>query len=189
VLILANHVSTFDGPLLEYALPGPIRRRIAVAMSAEMLEGYRHFRNPEPLHPSGRFFLPGPLFYLLLTALFNVFPLPRQRDFLRSFAHLGEALDRGFSVLVFPEGTRSEAGSLVRFRPGIGLLVKQSGTAVLPMAMRGLGELKAQSRGWFRSGKIEVRVGQPIRFSPLDSESAITARLHDEVEKLLSGGL
>ncbi|MGP8173939.1 MAG: AMP-binding protein [Terracidiphilus sp.] len=187
MLIIANHVTTYDGPFLEYALPGPIRRRMAVAMSGEMLEEYRHFRNPEPLHPSGRFFLPGPLFYLLVTALFNVFPLPRQRDFLRGFAHAGEALDRGFNVLVFPEGTRSAEGSLARFRPGIGLLVKQSGAPVLPMAMRGLGELKTRRRDWFRSGAIEVRVGQPIRFAPQDSEAAITARLHTEVEKLLNG--
>ena len=68
----------------------------------------------------------GPPAYLLITALFNVFPLPRQRDFQRSFAHAGEALDRGYNVLVFPEGTRSAAGKLARFRPGIGLLVKQS---------------------------------------------------------------
>jgi long-chain acyl-CoA synthetase len=185
MLVVANHITTFDGPLLEYALPGPIRRRMAVAMSGEMLEDYRHFRNAESLKPEATFFLPGPLFYLLLTTLYNVFPLPRQRDFQRSFAHAGEALDRGFNVLVFPEGTRSEEGKLARFRPGIGLLVKQSGTAVLPMAMRGLGELKTRHRGWFRSGAIEVRVGQPIRFSPSETEAAITARLHDAVEKLL----
>ena len=39
MLIVANHVTTFDGPLVEYALPGAIRRRIAIAMSGEMLEG------------------------------------------------------------------------------------------------------------------------------------------------------
>ncbi|MGD0547155.1 MAG: AMP-binding protein, partial [Terracidiphilus sp.] len=106
MLIIANHVTTFDGPLVEYALPGAIRRRIAIAMSGEMLRDYRRFLNPEPLHPSGRFFLPGPLFYFLLTALFNVFPLPRRRDFQPSFAHAGRAMDRGFNVMVFPEGTR-----------------------------------------------------------------------------------
>ncbi len=187
LLIVANHITAFDGPLLEYALPGPIRRRIAVAMSGEMLEHYRHFRSLDPLRPEGRFFLPGPLFYFLLTALFNVFPLPRQRDFQRSFAHAGEALDRGFHVMVFPEGARSEAGTLARFRPGIGLLVKQSQAPVLPMAVRGLGELKTRRRGWFRSGAIEVLTGQPIRFAPTDIEAAITARLHAEVEKLLNG--
>jgi long-chain acyl-CoA synthetase len=187
MIIVANHVTAFDGLLLEYALPGAIRRRVAVAMSGEMLTAYRRFRNLQPVHPTGCFFLPGPLFYFLVTALFNVFPLPRQRDFQRSFAHAGEALDNGLNVMVFPEGARSAEGQMAKFRPGIGLLVKQSNAPVLPMAMRGLGELKTRERSWFRSGEIEIRVGQPIRFGPLDSESMITARLQEEVEKLLEG--
>jgi hypothetical protein len=139
VLIIANHVTAYDGPLVQYALPGPVRRRIAAAMAGDMLDDYRHFRNPE--RPPGKkgFFPPGPLFYLLLTALFNVFPLPRRHNFQRSFAHAGAAMDRGYSVLVFPEGTRSAAGELARFRGGIGLLVKQSGAKVLPVALCGLG--------------------------------------------------
>jgi long-chain acyl-CoA synthetase len=187
MLIVANHVSTFDGPLIQYALPGPVRRRMAAAMAGDMLEAYRHFRNPENSAWWRRFYLPGPLFWLLLTALFNVFPLPRRRNFQRSFAHAGAAMDRGYNVLVFPEGTRSAAGELARFRGGIGLLVKQSGAKVLPVGLRGLGELKAAGRGWFRSGRIEVRVGEPIRFGPEVSEAAITERLHGEVERLMSG--
>jgi long-chain acyl-CoA synthetase len=88
-------------------------------------------------------------------------------------------------VLVFPEGSRSASGELARFRGGIGLLTKESGAPVLPVAIRGLGELKAGNQRWFRSGKIEVHVGQPIRFSPEDTEAAITTRLHAEVERLL----
>jgi long-chain acyl-CoA synthetase len=128
----------------------------------------------------------GPIVWLLLTAVFNVFPLPRQRGFQRSFAHAGEALDRGFHVMVFPEGARSAEGVLANFRPGIGLLVKQASTAVLPMALRGMGDLKTGKRSWFRSGMLEVRVGEPIRFATTESEAAITARLHSEVEKLLT---
>ncbi|HXR37571.1 MAG TPA: AMP-binding protein [Terracidiphilus sp.] len=187
MLIIANHVTSFDGPFLEYALPPAVRRRMAVAMSGEMLDDYRHFRNADRLTAEARFFLPGPLFYFLLTALFNVFPLPRQRDFQRSFAHAGEALDKGVHVLLFPEGTRSAEGQLARFRPGIGLLVKQSSAPVLPMAIRGLGELKTRERGWFRSGAVEVRIGKPMRFGPEESEASITARLHEEVERLLIG--
>jgi long-chain acyl-CoA synthetase len=187
MLIVANHVTSFDGPFLEYALPGAVRRRIAVAMSGEMLEDYRHFRNADRETAEAKFFLPGPMIYLLLTALFNVFPLPKQRDFQRSFAHGGEALDHGMHVLLFPEGTRSAEGRLGRFRPGIGLLVKQSSAPVLPMAIRGLGELKSGSGSWFRSGTVEVRIGEPIHFSSVDSESSITARLQAEVNKLLNG--
>jgi long-chain acyl-CoA synthetase len=185
MLIVANHITSYDGPLVQYALPGRVRRHIAAAMLGEMLEDYRHWRNPE--RPAGKhgFFLFGPAFYFLLTALFNVFPLPRLRDFQSSFFHAGTAMDHGYSVLVFPEGTRSAAGTLAKFRPGIGLLVKQSQAPVLPLAIRGLGELKAKGRGWFRSGKIEVRVGEPILFAPEDTEAAITERLHSEVERLL----
>ncbi len=187
MLVIANHVTTYDGPLVEYALPGRMRRRMAVAMSGEMLEDFRHFRNPEQGPKHGRFAPFGPAAYWLMTALFNVFPLPRRRDFQRSFTHAGEALDRGFNVLVFPEGTRSASGGLARFRPGIGLLAKQSGAAVLPVAIRGLGELKARGRGWFRSGTIAVRVGKPLRFGAEETETAITARLQAEVERLLHG--
>jgi long-chain acyl-CoA synthetase len=186
MLIVANHVTAFDAALLLFALPGAMRRRVAIAMSGEMLEDFRHWRIPDAGPKYGHFNLFGPASYLLLTAFFNVFPLPRLRDFQSSFAHTGEALDRGFNVLVFPEGARSPEGKMAKFRPGIGLLTKQSGVAVLPMAMRGLGELRAKPLAWFRSGKIEVRVGTPIRFSPLESETAITARLQAEVEKLLN---
>jgi long-chain acyl-CoA synthetase len=185
MLIIANHVTAYDGPLLLFALPRAIRDRTAAAMSGEMLEDFRHARNMEP-----RWLAPlGPAVWLLLTALFNVFPMPRQRGFQRSFAHAGEALDHGFHVMVFPEGTRSAEGALANFRPGIGLLVKQSSAAVLPMALRGMGDLKTGKRRWFRSGTLEVRVGQPIRFAASENEAAITARLHSEVEKLFTAGL
>jgi long-chain acyl-CoA synthetase len=184
MLIVANHVTAYDGPLIEYALPAPLRQRIAIAMSGEMLEDYRHFRNPNRGSGQRRFLLFGPIAYFLVTALYNVFPLPRLRDFQRSFSHAGEALDRGMHVMVFPEGTRSAAGELAAFRPGIGLLVKQAQAAVLPVAIRGLGALKTARRGWFHSGRIEVHVGEPIRFAPEQSEAEITARLHAEVSGL-----
>ena len=183
LLIVANHVTDYDAALVQYALAGPVRRHIAAAMAGEMLEDFRRFRNPEwPPGHKGFYFVGWPI-YLLITALFNVFPLPRLRDFQASFAHAGKAMDRGYNVLVFPEGRESVAG-LARFQPGIGLLAKQSSAPVLPVALRGLSELKT-SRRWFRTGKIEIRVGDAIRFGPEVTEAAITARLHDEVERLL----
>jgi long-chain acyl-CoA synthetase len=156
---------------------------MAVAMSGEMLDDFRHFRNPE----NGHFSLFGPPAYFLLTALFNVFPLARRRDFQASFAHAGRAMDRGYHVLVFPEGTRSADGALAPFRGGIGLLAKQSGAAVLPVGIRGLGELKTGRGAWFRPGTIEVRVGEPIRFSGEESEASIAAKLRAAVQTLLGG--
>jgi long-chain acyl-CoA synthetase len=189
-LIVANHITAYDAAFMIYALPGPIRRNIAIAMSGEMLWDFRHWRNPHhiPSHLPGaeKFNIFGPVEWFLLTTLYNVFPLPRQRDFQASFIHAGRALDRGYSVMVFPEGARSAEGTMVPFRAGIGLLARQSSVPVIPMALCGLGELKVKKRGWFRSKKIEIRVGDPIAFPPEATESAITARLQQEVEKMMA---
>jgi long-chain acyl-CoA synthetase len=181
VLLIANHVTTYDVPLVLYALPGRMRRRVAAAMAGDMLRDFRHMRN---LGPAGLDYL-GPGAYVLITGLFNAFPLPRSAGFRRSFQHAGEALDRGYNVLVFPEGHRTHAG-LDAFRPGIGLLVKESNVPVVPVALAGLSELKSKGRGWFRSGRLTVRVGEPMRFGPEDTPEEITERLHDRLREMLT---
>ncbi len=47
LLIVANHVTAYDGPLIQCALPGQYRRWMAAAMMGEMLDDYRHWRNPD----------------------------------------------------------------------------------------------------------------------------------------------
>ena len=182
ILIIANHVTAYDGALILYALPAKLRRNVAVAMSGEILLDLRHGRNQgNPLLN-----LLAPAAYWLVTALFNVFPLPRQRGFRRSFAHAGEAMDRGYSVMIFPEGTRSRDGKLGHFRPGIGLLANESTVPILPVALIGLGELKATKARWLRSGKLEVRVGKPIPWDESAAPAELTAKLEESVRQLHS---
>jgi long-chain acyl-CoA synthetase len=160
VLIVSNHVTAFDVPLILHALPGPVRRRVAVAMAGEMLLDWRKAR------AQGNPFLNvlAPLEYLLVTALFNVFPLPQQGNFRKSFAHAGRAMDRGFHVMVFPEGRRSSDGLMHSFQSGAGLLWKDLQARALPVYLGGLGELKAESK-WLRSGRLSIRIGQPIPYN------------------------
>jgi long-chain acyl-CoA synthetase len=179
MLIIGNHVTAYDGPLILYGLPGRVRRRVAIAMSGELLEDLRRGRGQGNAVVNAL----APIGYWLITALYNVFPLPRMRGFRRSFAHAGEAMDRGYSVMVFPEGHRSETGKLQRFREGIGLLAKESQAPVLPVALRGLGELKATGR-WVRSGKLEVRVGAPVELGPEATPAELTAALEEAVRQL-----
>jgi long-chain acyl-CoA synthetase len=181
LLIIANHVTSYDAALVLYALPPKLRHRVAIAMSAEMLLAFRRGRRQSEFALS---FL-GPLAWFAITSLFNVFPLPRSSGFRQSFAHAGEAMDHGYSVMVFPEGHRSEDGGIRVFRPGIGLLSDQSRTAILPVALKGLGELKQQGRGWFRSGRLSIRVGEPVRFAPGIAPAAMTRQLEDAVRRLI----
>ena len=181
VLVIANHVTAYDGALILYALPSKLRRRVAAAMSGEMLEDMRHARN----QVSAAADLFGPPAYWLLTALFNVFPLPRARGFRGSFAHAGKAMDRDYSVMIFPEGTRSRDGKLHTFRPGIGLLAMESRVPIVPVALVGLGELRVSGARWFRSGKIEVRIGRAVAAASEWTDPAeLTAALEEAVRGL-----
>ncbi len=183
MIVIANHVTAFDVPIVLSALPPSMRRRTAVAMAAGLLMGWRHARTER--HPLMRPL--APLAYWLVTALFNAFPLPQGAGFRSSFAHAGAALDHGMHVLLFPEGRRSADGTLAPFQTGIGLLARESGAEVLPVAMLGLGELKQRKRRWWRSGSVIVRVGTPLRMQPDETPQQFTARLEAAMRRLLAG--
>ncbi len=196
MLLIANHVTWFDVGLVLYGLPPHLRRRVTVAVAGEMLEDWRHARNQGSWWANAL----APLQYGLVTALLNAFPLPRQAGFRRSFAHAGEALDRGFHVLLFPEGRRSATGELQPFRAGIGLLAQASHTAVLPIALLGFQEAVAARREgfrhfrwlrwlrwiqWFHAGRLGIRVGEPFHPAPDAAPETITSDLHAELRRLL----
>ena len=181
LLLIANHATIYDVPLVLYALPGRIRRHVAVAMAADILGNWKNLLNQGPWILN----LLGPLTRPLVIGLFNVFSLPRSAGFRRSFRHAGDALDHGYNVLVFPEGHFSDEGILQPFRPGIGLLVGESKTRVLPIALAGIGPMKTGRERWFRSGKLKVVVGSPMSFNPESNPEEVTARLHDEMARLL----
>ncbi|HEX4021316.1 MAG TPA: AMP-binding protein [Acidobacteriaceae bacterium] len=179
-IYIANHVTYIDGPLLLYALPAHVRRRMAVAMSENILMDWRLRRS------QGNWFfnLLAPIEYWLVTALFNVFPMPAGAGLRQSFQHAGHALDHGYNVLVFPEGHRADDGRLQHFRPGIGMLVQQSRTNVVPMALRGLGEARQQRR-WLRPPGLEVVVGDRVVPDGNESNAELTERLENAVRQLL----
>lgn len=92
-------------------------------------------------------------------------------------------MDRGYSVLVFPEGARSTDGKLQPFRVGTGLLAKESRVPVVPVEMIGLGEMQASGR-WFRSGKLELRVGAVIPVDEGATPAELTAKFEQCFERL-----
>ena len=177
MLIVANHITSYDAAFILYALPRHVRERISIAMSGEMLLDFRQGRN------QGNWFLDlvGPIAYFLMTALFNVFPLPQYSGFRDSFRHAGEAMDRGYNVLVFPEGRRSDDGTPQAFKSGAGLLWKELGSPALPVHLSGLGELKAHGDRWFRSGKIGVTVEEVLPLDASASPEALTRCLERQV--------
>jgi long-chain acyl-CoA synthetase len=174
-LLIANHLTAFDVPVILYALRAADRDHVAVAMSGEILTGWR--RGKAQRHRIVGILTP--LAYWLVTALFNVFPLPRGAGLRQSFAHAGEALDQGYHVLIFPEGRRSADGRLQPFEPGIGLLAEESEVPVRPILVEGLKWLKGER--WPRRGQVMVRMGEPLKMEPDEDPQSFTRRLEAAV--------
>lgn len=180
VLLVCNHVTTYDGALVLYALPRATRHRVAIAMAGEKLLDFRRARGQGNLFLN----LMAPFAYYLITGLFNVFPLPQKSGFRESFAHAGKAMDLGYDVLVFPEGRRSDDETMSPFQAGSGLLWKELGADVVPVYLKGLGELKRRGSGWFRSGELSIIVGKPIHVDVTDDACVDKATLERAVREL-----
>ena len=183
LLVVSNHITRrADIGLILAALPLRFRHRSATAMGGESLQ---RMRRP----PREWFFLRRWgywLGYWLVTALFNVFPLPRFSGFRESFRFAGESVDRGYSVLVFPEGevNNSDDGRMAPFQPGIGLLAENLSIPIVPMRLDGVWQMKQERRRLAHLGEITVRVGKPVTFAPGTSPAEIARQLQSLVKVL-----
>jgi long-chain acyl-CoA synthetase len=180
LLLVSNHVTQVDVAFVLAALCFRYRHRLAVAMSGELLQAMRH----PPAETGIGKRIADRLSYWLVTVLFNVFPLPQQTGFRRSFAFAGESVDRGYSILVFPEGGRTKDGRIAIFRNGVGLLAHNLGLPVVPLRIDGLYELRIQKRKLAGPGRVKVRIGDPVRFAPETPAEEIAAKLRSLVSSL-----
>ncbi len=180
LLVVCNHLGDVDPGFVLTALPARFRHRLAIATGGEALEV---LRKPS----ANRGWLLGTydrVQWFLGVSLLNLFPLPREAGFRRSFAYAGEAVDRGYNILVFPEGRHTTDGKLCPFRAGIGLLAQNLNIPVLPMRIDGLFEVKRAGRKFAAPWKITVRIGRPITFDSHTSAEQIANQLKSAVEDL-----
>jgi long-chain acyl-CoA synthetase len=180
VLIVSNHITRrADIGLILAALPRRFRHRLATAMGGESLQRMR--RPPREWFFAKRWSYR--LGYWLATALFNVFPLPQHSGFHESFRFAGESADRGYSLLVFPEGevNNSEDGRMAAFQSGVGLLAENLRLPIIPMRLDGVWQMKRERRRLAHFGEITVRIGAPITFSPDTPPEEIARQLESIV--------
>jgi len=181
VLVVSNHITRrADIGLILAALPVRFRHRLAIAMGGETLQNMRH-------PPRNWLFLRRwayQLGYWLVMALFNVFPLPQRSGFRESFRFAGESVDRGYSVLVFPEGEVTNDGRMSAFQSGIGLLAENLRIPIVPMRLDGVWQMKSERRRWAHRGEVTVRIGAPVTYPAGTPPETIARDLETRVKSL-----
>ncbi|PYJ53209.1 MAG: hypothetical protein DME82_14640 [Verrucomicrobia bacterium] len=179
-LFICNHVTMADHALVLFALPPRFKTKMVIAQDGELLREWRH-----PPKGTGLFTrLRHLLRYFAVVLFFNVFSLPQKSGFRRSFAFAGEMMDRGYNLMVFPEGERTKRGVLNPFRLGTGLLIQELDAPVVPMRIEGLWKLKQANRHFAWPGEISVLVGKPVRYSSQDSPEQIVKDLMKRLKEL-----
>jgi 1-acyl-sn-glycerol-3-phosphate acyltransferase len=93
-------------------------------------------------------------------------------------------VDRGFSILIFPEGTETKDGKLQPFKAGIGLLTSELKVPVVPIMLRGLFDLKQQKKRFVKPGTVSITFGEPIQFSSDHTPSNITRDLERTLKSI-----
>jgi long-chain acyl-CoA synthetase len=161
------------------ALPARLRYRVAPAMAKEFFKP--HFF-PEQY---GRLaWFTNSLNYYLASLFFNAFPLPqREAGARQTLRYIGDILEDGFSVLIFPEGRRTDDGQIDRFRPGIGMIGSRLGVPVVPVRIEGLDKVLHQSWRMARPGRIRIAFGAPLKLAGDDYE-ALARQVEDAVRQL-----
>jgi 1-acyl-sn-glycerol-3-phosphate acyltransferase len=166
VVIIANHASHLDAPLILNALPPRLSRRTAVGAAADYFFDARWRAS--------------------LTALvFNAFPIERI-GMRRHRTIAPNLIDDGWNILWFPEGTRSQDGWMRSFRRGAAQLSCQYKVPVVPVAIRGAYGAMPRGRNWPRPGRprIAVHFGRPLTPQPDETVVAFSGRLERAVTQL-----
>jgi 1-acyl-sn-glycerol-3-phosphate acyltransferase len=168
-IFIGNHSSHMDLFVLFTALPERYRRRIAWGGAAD-----RWFI-------TGRQGIKKQPWYFALTM--NVFPVQRGGG-RAALSYAEELLDRGWSLGIFPEGTRTTSGKMGHFRHGVSILALAKNVPVVPIWMEGLRAMRPKGTKEITPGPALARIGPPIYLAPGTAVADATHTLHQTMERM-----
>jgi len=164
-VVVANHVSHLDCPVLLNCLPVAALRRSSVAAAAD-------------------YFYRSRVRGALVTLAFSAIPLQRRGNPASALQTCSDVLRHGGVLVIFPEGTRSRDGSLGAFRSGAARLAIDNRVPVVPIATRGLHDVLAPGAVLPHPRRVRVRIGAPLLCQRGESVHAYTARIQAAVAEL-----
>jgi 1-acyl-sn-glycerol-3-phosphate acyltransferase len=162
LIVVANHLSNADPPLMIVAFPRPL----FFMGKAEL------FRNP---------------ILAWIVRKFGGFPVERGTADRAALRHALKVLDQGIALGIFPEGGRSKTGALRPGLPGVGLLALQSGAPVLPVGLTGTEVFPVNGDWPLRRPKgmprgVGIHIGEPFVVPKQVDGKRVTA---DEATRLI----
>ncbi|MCI0856224.1 MAG: 1-acyl-sn-glycerol-3-phosphate acyltransferase, partial [Chloroflexi bacterium] len=167
-LIIANHTSHFDTPVVLTALPEQLRERTAVAAAAD------------------RFYRTSKKRTWWWSLFWNTFPIARGGG-KKALDYPMELLEKGWSILIYPEGGRAKTGRLKRFHHGPTIMAMQGKVPIIPVFLEGLEAIMPRGTTTPKPGPVNVRLGAPISLEGIESVPEGTAKLEAAMREL--GGL
>jgi 1-acyl-sn-glycerol-3-phosphate acyltransferase len=165
-VVVANHTSHLDAPLLCTTLPRRLARYVSVGAAADYFFDVKWRKG--------------------LTALFfNAFPIHRA-GINRPASEARGLLARGVPLIIFPEGTRSRTGKIGQFKVGAAALASQSDVPVLPVAIIGAHAAHPRGSKWPKAGRPPVAVvfGDPVFAQAGETPTEYMRRVRGEVQRL-----
>ncbi len=122
--------------------------------------------------------------YYLSALFFNAFPFPQRETGLReTLRYAGDLIGEGTSILIFPEGLRSETGRIATFRPGVGILASRLNIPVVPVRVEGVDQVLRVGWTMARPGRVRVKFGPPLKLDG-DDYAALARRVEEAVKIL-----
>lgn len=164
MIFTANHSSHLDGPTFLKAI-SKTNKKIVIIVAKD-------------------YFFEKPFLGFLMRLFFNAIPIDRDGAIEKTLYSLGAYIDKGYSILIFPEGTRSTDGKITKFKQGIGFIIKEMQLPVVPIKIKGTYELLPKGAHFPRKGLVTIVVGKLITFSRKDSSVEISESLERIIKVL-----
>ena len=166
-LLTPNHCLHLDNGIILTRLPLALRWKLSVAAAADTIYG-------------------NPIQGALASIIANAFPLQREGGVRKSLELLGSRMDKGYNILIYPEGKLTVGGPLQPFKAGAGLIAVEGGSPIVPVKIK-IHRMSIIDSRRFPSairGDVELVVGAPIWFDSTTDHAAATTQLEAAVAAL-----
>lgn len=176
LVFASNHRSHCDTAAILGTLPKAYRNKTAVAAALDVFGA--------DSNGGLRRRVAKDLLQFTVASAFHAFAFDRYGPPLRSVRTSVDLIRNGWSLLLYPEGTRSRDGLIAPFKAGVGLLARFTERPVIPVHVEG-GEEVLPSGGFLpRSASVLVRYGSPLWYQPNDTPVSFTAKVEEQVRLL-----